>query len=314
MKIVVIGGLGHIGSALIRKLPQLFPGAEILIIDNLLTQRYCSLFELPANGRYRFIEADIFQAPLAQITAGADAVVHLAAITDATSSFGNPEQVEKVNLEGTQIIARACADSAVPLIFLSTTSVYGVQTEIVDESCPKDQLKPQSPYAASKLKAEESLKEMGHTQGLKFVTLRFGTIFGISPGMRFHTAVNKFIWQASLQQPITVWRTAMDQNRPYLDLTDGVRAICHVVQNKLFINDIFNVVTINASVRNIIEAIEEEIGRKAKIQLVDSTIMNQLSYHVLSDKFASTGFSFQGNLGQGVKESVALLRSAFSVS
>ena len=56
MKIVVTGALGHIGSCLIRELPVAFPGSKILMVDNLLTQRYCSLFNLPSEGSFRFVE------------------------------------------------------------------------------------------------------------------------------------------------------------------------------------------------------------------------------------------------------------------
>ncbi len=55
MKIVVTGALGHIGSRLILELPTMFPGAEIVLLDNLSTQRYCSLFYLPETGHYRFM-------------------------------------------------------------------------------------------------------------------------------------------------------------------------------------------------------------------------------------------------------------------
>ena len=59
MKILVTGALGHIGSRLIRDLPFCFSGCEIVMVDNLMTQRYCTLFNLPQEGNYRFIEADI---------------------------------------------------------------------------------------------------------------------------------------------------------------------------------------------------------------------------------------------------------------
>jgi nucleoside-diphosphate-sugar epimerase len=65
-------------------------------------------------------------------------------------------------------------------------------------------LKPQSPYAASKLHAEQRLQSLGEGQVLYYVTCLFGSIFGISPGMRIHTAINKFCWQAVIGQPITV--------------------------------------------------------------------------------------------------------------
>ena len=50
MKLIVTGALGHIGSRIIRELPVLFPGVEIVMIDNMATQRYSSLFDLPAHG------------------------------------------------------------------------------------------------------------------------------------------------------------------------------------------------------------------------------------------------------------------------
>jgi len=313
MKIVVTGGLGHIGSRLIRELPEAFPSAEIHNIDNLLTQRYPALFNLPANGKYRFYEEDIFKADLTSIFTGAAAVVHLAAITDAASSFGNAGEVERVNFEGTALVAQACAAVNVPLIFLSTTSVYGTQQQVVDESCSKDELKPQSPYAQAKIKAEECLTDLGQSRDLAFVILRFGTIFGASPGMRFHTAVNKFIWQAVQCKPITVWRTAYDQKRPYLDLTDGVRALCFVIKKKLFDRQIYNVLTINASVREIVEAIRSAAG-ELSIEYVDSQIMNQLSYNVANEKFSRLGFHFEGNLYKSIAESVALLKAANNLS
>ena len=89
MKIVVTGALGHIGSALIRALPERFDSAEILMIDNLSTLRYPSLFDLPATGRYRFVEADVRRAELRPLFEGAHSVVHLAATTDAEGSVNN---------------------------------------------------------------------------------------------------------------------------------------------------------------------------------------------------------------------------------
>jgi nucleoside-diphosphate-sugar epimerase len=74
MKIVVTGALGHIGSRLIRELPQIITGPEVVMIDNLMTNRYCSLFNLPPNAKYRFIEADILEIDLDTIFKGADAV------------------------------------------------------------------------------------------------------------------------------------------------------------------------------------------------------------------------------------------------
>lgn len=307
MKIVITGALGHIGSRLIRDLPTAFEKAEIVLLDNLSSQRYCSLFNLPPRNHYRFIEADVLDTDLNDIFRDAEVVIHLAAITNAAGSFEIKDHVETVNYVGTQKVAKACATTGSALLFLSTTSVYGTQMETVDEHCPVSDLKPQSPYAESKLKAEQYLQKLGAEEGLRFIVCRFGTIFGASIGMRFHTAINKFCWQAINGLPITVWRTALDQKRPYLHLTDAINAIQFILDKSLFDNQIYNVLSANASVRQITEIIGRYIP-DIDIQFVDTTIMNQLSYNVLNDKFKKQGFVFHGNLEEGISETLDLLK------
>jgi UDP-glucose 4-epimerase len=309
LKIVITGALGHIGSRLIREIPLVSPEEQIVMLDDLSSQRYCSLFHLPSHGNYHFLEADILETDLSPMLAGADVVVHLAAITNAAGSFQIADEVERVNLRGTERLARACLTAGCPLIFLSTTSVYGSQDQIVDEDCPRCDLKPQSPYAESKLRAEELLQTLGHTDGLRFIICRFGTIFGVSVGMRFHTAVNKFCWQAVTGQPITVWRTAIDQYRPYLDLGDAVEAIKFIMQRKLYDRQVYNVVSVNTSVGQIVELIRRDVS-DLSVQYVDTEIMNQLSYHVSRSRFEKLGFEFHGDLEKGIKDTIDLLRGA----
>jgi nucleoside-diphosphate-sugar epimerase len=307
-RIVITGALGHIGSRLIHGLE---PGQfrRVLLLDNLLTQRYASLYNLPAGVPFDFREADICTEDLGPLFDGADAVIHLAAITNAAASFENQQQVEAVNFQGTRRVAEACARAGARLLFLSTTSVYGVSEGVVGEDCPPEQLKPQSPYAESKLRSEHLLADLAGARGLRYVACRFGTIYGVSVGMRFHTAINKFVWQACLGQPLTVWRTALDQKRPYLDLGDAVRAIRFILDIDRFDNQVYNVLTDNATVRQITDLIREEVP-ELRIKLVDAAIMNQLSYTVANDRFRALGFAFQGDLARGIRQTVALLRSA----
>ena len=308
MKIIVTGALGHIGSRLIRDLPFSFPASEIVMVDNMVTQRYCSLFNLPREGNYQFIEADITRMELYPLLKGVDVVIHLAAITDAAGSFDRAEQVEQNNFNATRQLAEACAKTGVRLITLSSTSVYGTQAELVDEDCTEDELKPQSPYAATKLKEERLVQQLVKEKGLRAGIYRFGTIFGVSPGMRFHTAVNKFCWQAAMGQPITVWNTAFDQKRPYLDLGDACSAIAHTIRNDLFDGRIYNVLTLNATVREIVETIRIYVPT-LEVSFVDSKIMNQLSYEVSDARFRSTGYVPSGRLPESLAQELKLLSS-----
>ena len=313
MKFVITGALGHIGSKLIRHIPTVYPGAQITMIDDMSCQRYVSLFQLPAAGRYRFIEADVCSYDLSSQLADADVVVHLAAITNAAASFEMKERVEQVNYKATTQVAAACAAAKVPLLYVSTTSVYGTQKAIVDEACSKEELQPQSPYAETKLREEEQLRRFAQESGLKFITCRFGTIFGVSPGMRFHTAVNKFCWQAVMGLGVTVWRTALHQVRPYLDLQDAVRAIMFIVEKKLFDGEVYNVLTLNATVDEILTAIKKRVP-DLKIDYVDTKIMNQLSYHVARQKMEDRGFSPSGQLDSAIGETLELLGNSRSGS
>ena len=233
MKIIVTGAIGHIGSYIIRDLGISFPESTIVMIDNMMTQRFPSLFNLPSSANYQFIEGDVSQMNLKPIFIGANVVIHLAAITDAAGSIDMAEELEANNFQSTLKVAEACIKADAPLIALSSTSVYGTQNNQVDENCSESELQPQSPYATTKLKEEELIAEFVKDKSLKAIHCRFGTIFGASPGMRFHTAVNKFCWQAVMNQPISVWSSAYDQKRPYLDLLDASRAIAFIIKNNI---------------------------------------------------------------------------------
>jgi nucleoside-diphosphate-sugar epimerase len=302
--LLVTGALGHIGSAFIRRLrPDRY--GEVRLVDNLASQRYVSLFDLPKAVRFSFVEDDIRTAPLEDLLVGTDVVVHLAAMTDAPASVENPEAVQAVNCEGTRRIVEACRARGCRLIFLSTTSVYGPHSARVDEACAESDLRPQSPYASSKLAAERLIEKAGADGGLDYVIFRFGTIFGTSVGMRFHTAVNKFVWLAVTGRPLTVWRTALHQRRPYLALDDAVRALDFVIRRNVVDGRVYNAVTVNATVADIVRQIRRRVP-STRIRYVDSPIMNQLSYRVSSRRFERLGFRFRGSLADGIAGTVKL--------
>jgi nucleoside-diphosphate-sugar epimerase len=308
LKIIVTGATGHIGSYLIRDLGLQFKESEIVMIDNMMTQRFASLFKLPIIGNYSFIEGDVRLMDLNSVFNGADIVIHLAAITDAAGSFDKATEVEENNYQSTLKVANACIETGASLIALSSTSVYGTQNGVVDEDCSENELQPQSPYASTKLKEEELISNLSKDKGLKAIHCRFGTIFGASPGMRFHTAVNKFCWQATQGKPLTVWSTAFNQKRPYLDLFDASRSIEFIIRNNLFDSGIYNVLTENATVHQVVDIIRESVP-DLRVEFVDNRIMNQLSYEVLCDKFKGKGFNFSGSLRRGIGETISLLRN-----
>lgn len=305
MRVVITGALGHIGSELIRQLPAACPGTEIVMVDNLATERYASLFNLPPAGRYEFVEADILDADLERLFAGADAVIHLAAVTHGNGAAAQ-RRMQRVNVAGTARVARACLANDAALFFPSTTSVYGVDGAVT-ELCPVTELRPQSPYAEWKLQSEADLQALARRDGLRLVIFRMGTIFGPSVGMRFHTAVNQFCWRAMAGRPIEVWQTASHQFRPYLDLRDAVRALLFVVSRQQFDGRIYNVLTLNATVNQVIDVLSMFVPG-LQITHVDSPLMNTLSYCVNNGRFTRLGFEFSGSLERGIRETISMLR------
>lgn len=308
MKILIAGSLGHIGSALVKKLPDFFEDLSLVMIDNLLVLPSPLSLDIPERVVCTFIEGKIQQLDLKKIFTGVDVVIHLAATADAAGTAGKPELMFENNFSATQAIAQACLENNTSLIFPSTTSVYGAQEREVDEEYKK--LVPQSPYAECKMKEEELLRNLAKTQGLKVVICRLGTVYGVSRRINLNTAVNKFCWQAVREQPVTVWQTALDQKRPYLFLDDAVNALGWIIKYNLFDGQIYNIVTGNHTVRDVLAVIREDIPT-LQITHVQHVSMNALSYEVSSEKLKKTGFEFTGHLKEGVKQTISFLKNQY---
>jgi len=302
-RIVVLGALGHIGSALIRS-PALIEGCdEIVLVDDCTTQRYSSLFDLPASGNYRFIQGDAGALVASLLDDEVLAVVQLAGASDPSAIAANPELAINGNLRITRMAVQACSSAGVPLIFPSSTSVYSSSGQFLDEDSDTAGLHP---YAQCKL-AEESVVMQAFAQGLRGNIFRFGTIVGPSPGMRFHTAVNRFCWQAATGAHLSVWSSALHQVRPYLAITDAVAAIEHSITQESWRQSVMNAASFNVTVAEVIAVIRAAVPQLA-IETVDSAVMNDLSYSVSTRRAAEAGFTFAGSLDAEVARTLMLLR------
>ena len=298
MNILITGALGHIGSKLIRYLPKKFKNSKFYLIDDLRTQRYMSLINLPKDSQFKFYDEPISKKLIENIISKIDLVIHLAAITDAASSFGKSKKIKKNNYENTKLICDLCLANKKKIIFISSTSVYGSSDKIMYED--DDNLNPQSPYADIKIREEKYIQKLSKKNNLQSLILRFGTIVGFSYGMRFHTAVNKFCYQASIGQPLTVWKTSLNQKRPYLGLNDACRSIEFLIKKNKFNGDKFNILSENLSVKSIVNVIKSH--KKVRLKMVSNKIMNQLTYVVSTKKIEGLNFKFEDNLKKLILE------------
>lgn len=300
MKIIISGSFGHIGSYLIDRFQADNRFKSIILIDNFQTQRFGSYLKLKKN-KFQLIDRNINDINFKNFKGRYDFFIHLAAITNAAESFKIKDLINKNNFGGTKKVVNFCKKKNVPLIFPSSTSVYGKKFSVINSSNNMDNLFAQSPYAKTKIKEERYIRE----NLKKYIILRLGTIVGISEGMRFHTAVNKFCYQASLNQPLTIWKKFYDKKRPYLTLNDFYKCLNFIIKNKYFSNETIDVVTKNYTVKEIVDLIE--IFKKTKKKFVNTEILNQNSYEVISDKLLKLGVKFNKDIKKDIFKTLKLL-------
>ena len=295
MKILITGGLGYVGSALIPRLITVFPKAQLIVLDNLSTGKRETL---PTSFRGNFIPADIREFDFKTLgLSRKDFVVHLAALSNPGESFERPEEYEEINLQGTLRTAEACVKTGAAFFFPSTTSVYHQTGGKWIHGCDQF-LKPQTPYAGYKLKAE---KKIAAIKKLRYAIVRFATIYGNAPGITYQTAVNKFCWQASMGQPLSLYKTALNQYRPYLFVEDAAKLIARLIKTKRFFRETFHAASDQAAVKDVVEIIRPWAAGM-KIIKINSPAMNALSYRVSSECLKPLGIQMEGSLREGIRQ------------
>ena len=303
MKILITGGLGHIGSYLLENIDKIKFIKKIYIIDNLSTNRYCSLFNLPkTNKKIYFYQNDLSLKNALKNFKKVDVVLNLASLTDAEGSLKIKNKIYRNNLGIFDNILRYCKKNSSKLIHISSTSVYGEQRGLVDENCKK--LKPKSPYAEIKVKEENILKK----NKIRFVSYRFGTISGVSKGMRFHTAINKFCLYSVLGKPLPIWKSMMNKPRPYLSLRDAFKVIKFTIENNFFNNETFNILSENLTLKKIIGYFKK-YKKTTKIKYEKSQLVNQYSYRVSNEKFTRKALLLKSNIYHDIKFTLKMFRN-----
>jgi len=305
MKILITGGLGHIGSYLLENINKIKFIKKIYVIDNLSTNRYCSLFNLPkTNKKIYFYQNDLSLKNALKNFKKVDVVVNLASLTDAEGSLKIKNKIYKNNLGIFENIIKYCKKNSSKLIHISSTSVYGEQRGLIDENCRK--LRPKSPYAEIKVKEENILKK--NKNKIKFITYRFGTISGISKGMRFHTAINKFCLYVVLGKPLPIWESMMNKPRPYLSLKDAFRVIKFTIENNFFNNETFNILSENLTLKKIIGYFKK-YKKTIKIKYGNSKLVNQYSYKISNEKFTRKALLLKANIYHDINSTLKMFRN-----
>lgn len=306
-RILVTGGCGYIGSALVPRLLARAEVEQVVIADNLLRGRLESVSYLfpSAGGRLHFARTDLRKASqvdeLFERFGIPDAIVHLAAIVDAATSFDEGKRIlcEEVNEQATVALARRATELGVrTFVALSSISVYGPNdSAVLTEDSP---CHPITPYGWTKLAGERILDLQSPTADV--IIFRPASVFGWAPGYRYEVAVNLFTLYAHVGVPLTIYRTAENENRPYLSIDDCVRALeMAMTEPAALAGQAWNLISFNAPLREIL-AVILRIYPNASRQYTDAELVNQVSFTVSGEKLYAAGFTPKAELYESLLE------------
>lgn len=218
------------------------------------------------NDRYRLVEADIRDLGLlaGRLEGGYDVIVHLAAKAGVRPSIQDPITYQEVNVRGTQNLLELARRWGVrQFLFASSSSVYGINPDVPwRESTPV--LRPISPYAATKVSGELLGHVYSHLYGMRFLALRFFTVYG--PRQRPDLAIHKFARAMLAGDPITVFGDGTtSRDYTYIDdIIAGVRAAIDFRDSPYEVINLGNSRTV--SLAELVRALEEVLGVEAKVE------------------------------------------------
>lgn len=228
MNVLVTGGAGYVGSTLVPLL--LASGHRVRVLDLLVHggggRSLLGVWTNPAfelrRGDVR--DADVVRDALREM----DAVVHLAAIVGDPACARAPELAREINERASLALIEEARRAGVRrFVFASTCSNYGKMKEgdgWVDE---RSELAPVSLYAVTKVAVERAMLE-GDNGGMALTPLRFATVYGVSPRMRFDLTVNEFTMEMLVRRHLVVFGERFW--RPYVHVADAARAIALVLE------------------------------------------------------------------------------------
>jgi UDP-glucose 4-epimerase len=311
MDVLVTGGCGYIGSALVPILRDEDDVETVTILDDLSASSPRNLLGsgLGAAESIRFRRGDVTEyGDVESAMRGCDTVVHLAAITGAASTHERAEETHRVNYSGTENVLRAAGKLGIEnVVFASSCNIYGrAASTDIDETTTPD---PLNPYAETKYDAEHLLAESAEDYGFDTTALRMSTNYGYSPGMRFNLVVNHFVFRALTDRPLTVYGDGSNW-RPFIHVEDAARAYAHAASHPdQWTHDVYNVGSNDANYRieTIAETVREELNTDLDITYLEDEHPGP-SYHVNFTRLAETGFEPVHSLRNGIRDLAARFR------
>jgi nucleoside-diphosphate-sugar epimerase len=221
-KILITGGAGYLGSTLAPLL--LAAGHHVRVLDH-LAYGGDSLLGVWCHPGFEFVRGDVRNRETVRTAvSGRDAVVHLAAVVGDPACSRQPDLARATNLDASLALIEESQRAGVGrFIFASTCSNYGKMKDADQYVDEESELRPVSLYAETKVAVETALLRNGRNNDWCPTPLRFSTLYGVSPRMRFDLTVNEFTMEMMTKRHLKVFGEQFW--RPYVHVWDAARAI-----------------------------------------------------------------------------------------
>lgn len=309
MKILVTGGAGYIGAVLVRQL--LDKGYRVRVLDSLKFGGD-ALYDVMLNPNFEFMKGDMRNIEaVKQALQGIDAVAHLAAIVGDPACKKFSEEAKETNWGGSVNLFEEAEKAGVKrFVFASTCSNYGKMPDPNSFVSETSALNPISLYAELKVKFEQFLLNEKSGSSMCCTSLRFSTVYGFSPRIRFDLTVNEFTRNATVNGEQEIWGAQFW--RPYCHVEDLARSVILVLESheEKVKSNVFNVGSTeeNYSKGMIIEEICKVVPN-VKVKFVESA-EDPRDYRVNFDKIKNElGFSVTKTVPDGIREIYRLIKS-----
>jgi nucleoside-diphosphate-sugar epimerase len=302
----VTGGTGYVGMKVVEQMQA--AGREVRVIDVILHGQEDLAAEQRRSG-VELIVADIRddRARRAALE-GVDEVVHLAAIVGDPACALDPDRSTDVNVNATKsLLADARAAGVEKLVFASTCSNYGRMEDPTVPVTEDGVLAPVSLYAEQKVGMETAILSDEYA-GLQPTCLRFATVYGAAPRMRFDLTVNEFTRDLWADRELDVFGEQFW--RPYIHVADAGRAVRTVLDapREKTASEVFNAGRSgeNYTKQMLVEEIQRQVGR-GKVSYVKRD-EDPRDYKVSFDKIRDVlGFETELTVPDGIAEIVQAL-------
>jgi len=309
MKVLVTGGAGYVGSTLVPFL--LGAGNHVRVLDRLAFGGE-SLLGVWSHPGFEFVAGDVRdRAVIQNVVSGCDAVIHLAAIVGDPACARDPELAKATNLDASLALIDESRKAGVQrFIFASTCSNYGKMKDSNSFVNEDAELSPVSLYAETKVQVEEALlKSAGGNQWCP-TPLRFATVYGVSPRMRFDLTVNEFTIELLTNKKLTVFGEQFW--RPYVHVGDAARGILLVLSSpaEAIRGQVFNVGATDQNFQK--KQLVEMIAPYAPDASVEYVHKNEdpRDYRVCFDRITKQlGYRTTRTVVQGIEEVARLAQS-----